>query len=160
MEEYTALVPPGADAPGQSAATVSLPGTLIRGEYLAEEIFAVEAEVLGEFVDGRLRGRPAFTMRDAGGDAGHAYYLATIPDDDGMRDVMAHILGRAGIEPVLPGLSERVEAVRRGDHVIITNYESTDVTISVSGTDAMTGDVLDTVVLAPFAWTIAHAPLV
>lgn len=70
--------------------------------------------MLGQFVDGRNDGMPAFTVNSVG--TGRAYYLATVPDDDdGARQVTERIFRDAGVTPVFGGLPESIEPVRRGD---------------------------------------------
>jgi beta-galactosidase len=48
------------------------------------------------------------------------------------------VCAESGVEPVLPGLPEGVEAVRRGDFVFVINH--TDAAVSVPGEDLLGGD--------------------
>ncbi|MEU4834168.1 beta-galactosidase [Streptosporangium sp. NPDC023615] len=100
--------------------TVSLEGTSLKGRLFAEELDVTDATVLGRFGDGRLRGRPALTSRVSG--AGTAYYLATVPDEEGMGALVARILAGAGVRPVVDGLPEHVEAVVRDGHLFLVNH--------------------------------------
>jgi beta-galactosidase len=81
-------------------------------------------------------GRPAVT-RHASGD-GVAWYLATRLDPAAM---LSRACAEAGVEPVLPGLPEGVEAVRRrgadGDYLFVLNH--TDAPVDVAGTDLLGG---------------------
>jgi beta-galactosidase len=122
------------------------------GLYLAEEIAAVDAEVLASFSGGRTEGLPAFTARTTG--AGRAYYLATVPDDDGARLVSAHVFAGAGVVPVLRGLPESVEAAQRGDVLTLINHGADAVAIEVSGTDLLTGEAVDKVHLESFGYAL------
>jgi beta-galactosidase len=141
LEDFGALVPPGAGGPGQSDAPFAGDFGAATGTLLAEEIHLDGATELGAFVGGRLDGRPAFTVNDVG--AGRAYYLATIPDDAGTGSIAAYVLEAAGVEPVVAGLPPLVEAVRRGDVVTLINHGSTTVQV---------GDTT----LPPFAYTMTR----
>ena len=79
-----------------------------------------DATVEAPFASGRRAGHPALTVR-AGG-AGVARYLATVPDEAGAQAVVDHVLSAAGVEPVVAGLPEHVEAARRGDVVTVVNH--------------------------------------
>ncbi|GAA2173663.1 beta-galactosidase [Arthrobacter parietis] len=154
LEEFGALVPPSAAGPGQRTAPVTLSSDAFDGLYLAEEIAAVDAEVLASFSGGRTEGLPAFTGRKAG--AGRAYYLATVPDDDGARLVSAHVFAGAGVVPVLEGLPELVEAAQRGDVVTLINHGTDAVAIEVSGVDLLTGEAVDKVHLESFGYALVR----
>ncbi|MET4583280.1 beta-galactosidase [Conyzicola nivalis] len=145
LEDFGALVPPGGGAAGGSSAgdsstaapEASGPGQVfvplngavgpVTGTLLAEEIHLDGATSLGDFVGGRLDGRPAFTVNQVG--RGRAYYLATIPDATGCAGVAAYVFDAAGIEPVAVGLPPTVEAVRRGDVVTLINHDTSPVTL-------------------------------
>jgi len=145
LEDFGALVPPGGGAAGASSAgdsstaapEASGPGQVfaplngavgpVTGTLLAEEIHLDGATSLGDFVGGRLDGRPAFTVNHVG--RGRAYYLATIPDATGCAGVAAYVFDAAGIEPVAVGLPPTVEAVRRGDVVTLINHDTSPVNL-------------------------------
>jgi beta-galactosidase len=127
LEDFGALVAPGTAGPGQVSAPFDLVGSTITGTLLAEEIHLDGAAALGRFVGGRLDGRPAFTVNPVG--AGRAYYLATIPDDEGCAAVAAAIFAAADIQPVAFGLPDTVEAIRRGDVVTLINHGTHTVTL-------------------------------
>ena len=145
LEDFGALVPPGGSAAGGSSAGESVsaapaasgPGQVfaplngavgpVTGTLLAEEIHLDGATSLGDFVGGRLDGRPAFTVNRVG--AGRAYYLATIADATGCEGIAAYVFDAAGVEPVALGLPPTVEAIRRGDVVTLINHNTEAVTL-------------------------------
>jgi beta-galactosidase len=112
------------------------------------------ATALGVFSGGRLDGRPAFTVADAG--PGRAYYLATIPDEEGSALVVSLVVEAAGVEPVLRGTPERVEAIRRGRLLTVLNHGSEPVTIELpAGTTRLaSGEALADVSLDPFGYAL------
>jgi beta-galactosidase len=156
VEDFGALVAPGAAGPGQSTAPLGSPLGSVTGTFLAEEIHPTDADVLGRFTGGRLDGQPAFTQNDVG--AGRAYYLATIPDAAGAVTITAHLLAEAGIDPVLPGLPAQVEAARRGDVVTVINHGETAVDLVLPGTDLQRGGPAGAGTLAPFEVRILRVP--
>jgi beta-galactosidase len=141
LEDFGALVPPGADGPGQASAPFAGAAGDVTGTLLAEEIHLDGATELGAFVGGQLDGRPAFTVNTVG--AGRAYYLATIPDAAGTESIAAYVLEAAGVEPVVAGLPAMVEAVRRGEVVTLINHGPDPV--EVGG-----------VTLGPFEYSMTH----
>ncbi|NJC23911.1 beta-galactosidase [Arthrobacter pigmenti] len=149
VEEFGALA---VDGPGQSSAPVSFGSTSFDGFFLAEEIAATDAQVLASFSGGRTSGLPAFTARSFG--AGRAYYLATVPDDDGARLVSAHVFAGAGVVPVVEGLPEFVEAAQRGDVLTLINHGTDSVALEVAGTDLLTGEDVDKVHLEPYGYVL------
>jgi beta-galactosidase len=78
------------------------------------------AEVLATFASGELAGRPAVTRHARG--AGVATYVACRPDEATMEALVRRAAADAGVEPVLPGLPEGVEATRRGDTLFVLNH--------------------------------------
>ncbi len=71
-------------APGQQRAPVDVGGLgAFDGTHFAEELTVDSAEVLARFQGGRTDAMPAVTMRAHG--EGRAFYVATIPDDAGLR---------------------------------------------------------------------------
>lgn len=80
--------------------------------------------------------------------------LATVPDEDGVQAVVDHVLADAGVEPVVAGLPDHVEAARRGDLVTIINHGGEPVDVPVAGVDAITGERVDGVRLAAWDWAL------
>ncbi|NQD86886.1 beta-galactosidase [Paenarthrobacter sp. CM16] len=166
IDEFGALVPPsdagdfssagatssavGGHGPGQAHSTVQGPFGEVRGEYFAEELRPHGAEVIGSFTDGRLAGHPALTRNSHG--TGVATYLATIPDDTGMVAAMAWALREAGVLPEVHGLSPWIETARRADVLTLINHGTEKQTVSVRGTDILTGEEVSQVKLGAFDW--------
>ncbi|KNC16356.1 hypothetical protein AC792_15285 [Arthrobacter sp. RIT-PI-e] len=157
VHDFGALVSPGTDGPGQQRAEVGGTGFAFPGSLLAEEAEVLEAEVLDAevlavFRGNRQDGRPAVTSRVHG--AGTAYYVATVPDADGARQLLEHVFDAAGVAPVLPDLPPMVEAVRRGSLVTVINHGAERAEIEVQGRDASTGEAVRGVALEPFGYAL------
>ena len=144
VEDFGALVAPDAptgvpgerearfgDGSGGAADAAAALGDLV-GTLLAEEIEATDAAVEASFTSGRRAGHPALTARRAG--RGVARYLATVPDEAGTQAVVDHVLADAGVEPVVAGLPEHVEAARRGELVTVINHGGDAVDVAIAGT--------------------------
>ncbi|WP_165987617.1 beta-galactosidase [Streptomyces sp. YIM 98790] len=95
--------------------------------------------VLARYADGELAGRPAVLRNRFG--AGTAWYLSTQPGHGALRRLLADAAATAGVAPVLPGLPDGVEAVRRGDLLFLLNHRRSPVTVPLPlpGTDLLTG---------------------
>ncbi|WP_427165778.1 beta-galactosidase [Streptomyces sp. C1-1] len=76
---------------------------------------------------GELDGMPAVLRR------GRAHYLSTLPEPHALRDLLTAIAAEAGGHPVLPGLPDQVEAVRRGDLLFLLNHGRDAVTVELPG---------------------------
>ncbi|GGO58760.1 beta-galactosidase [Microbacterium nanhaiense] len=171
VEEFGALVPPAvaaggtsagdttgsvlaAGGPGENHADVDLDGRTVRGEFFAEQlqILDPEVETIARFSSGRLTGEPALTSKRAG--RGRAHYLATIPDDEGMRTVTAWAARAAGVDPVLEVPTEMIEVSRRGDVLTIINYDRVAHTVDVRGTVLGSGERVTSATLEPFAYVM------
>jgi len=150
LEDFGALVAVDAEAPGEREARVA--GTLgeFRGTAHAEEIEVRSADVEARFTTGRRAGHPALTRNDHG--AGVARYLATLPDVVGVQKVVDHALADAGVRPVLAGLPDYVEVMRRGRLVTLVNHGGPAFRTGIAGTDAVSGLRADDVELAPYEW--------
>jgi beta-galactosidase len=94
----------------------------------SEWVEAEGAQVMATFEGGSLTGRPAVTRHELG--AGKAWYVATRPEPRLMRAILDRVREEAGVLPVLPGLPEQVQAVRRGEHLILLNHGETEVSVS------------------------------
>ncbi|MGO3827987.1 MAG: beta-galactosidase [Microbacterium gubbeenense] len=169
VEEFGALVPPEAAiggtsagdttgsasasrGPGEAHADVDGPFGAARGEFFAERLQVLDpsVEILGRFSSGRLAGEPALTANRAG--EGRAWYLATIPDDDGMRRVTGWAAAEAGIAPVLEVPNDMVEVSCRGDVLTIINYGSEPARFAVTGTEVSSGERVSSVDLDQYDW--------
>ncbi|GGN67735.1 beta-galactosidase [Actinoplanes lobatus] len=101
-----------------------------------ERVETAGAETISRYADGPLAGAPAITRHRYG--QGAAWYVSTSFGDDGLRALLTRIAAEAGVEPVLPGLPDQVEAVRRGDLMFLFNHGITparvgEVTIPAGG---------------------------
>ncbi len=103
------------------------------------------ATAVASYSDGPLAGGPAITRHDVG--EGVAWYLGTRPDDDGLRGLTRQIANDAGVEPVLRGLPDGVEATRRrgvhGSYVFVINHTDDDVAVDLAGTELLSGASAD-----------------
>jgi beta-galactosidase len=154
VEDFGALVAPGSAGPGQQHAQVAGDGFGFAGSFLAEEAHVVDAVVLASFDGGRQHGGPALTSRRHG--AGTAYYLATVPDDDGARQVLEHLFAAAKVRPVLEGLPPMVEAIRRGPLLTVINHGAEPVRVAVQGRDVLAESVVREVTLEPFGYALVR----
>ena len=107
---------------------------------LVETLAVRDAEVLARFTTGPARGEAAVTR------AGTAYYVATLPDVVGRTALVDHLLARTGIEPVVAGLPQKVEACARGDVVTVINHGGEPVSLVVPGHEPF--------VLQPFGYRV------
>ncbi|BCW62890.1 beta-galactosidase [Arthrobacter sp. StoSoilB22] len=171
VEDFGALVAPASDSslwsvgdspkagsgigPGQSHASLTGPFGTLRGEYFAEELRVLTADVIATFDDGRLQGAPAATHQVFG--AGRATYLATIPDDSGMMSITSWALAEAGVRPELDGLSPWVEVARRGDVLTLINHGAETTKVKASGQDLLSGEPVEDVELEPFEWIMIRS---
>ncbi|MBQ1093098.1 beta-galactosidase [Streptomyces sp. B93] len=113
--------------PLEEGETVGCDG--FRGTLWSEEIEA--ADDLDERIDyrgGELAGLPAVLRR------GRAWYVSTLPEPEALRALLARIAAGAGVRPVLDGLPQGVEAVRRGELLFVLNHGREPVTVAVPGT--------------------------
>jgi beta-galactosidase len=141
--------------PGRREVTVAFSdGRSLTGQYLEEELEVRDAEVLATYADGPLAGKPALTSRGSG--AGRALYLATVPDDAGMSSIVAELLDAAGVRAPLDVADQRIEVSQRGDVLTIINHSADQVEVRVTGTDAVTGEVVDDVRLGAFEWRMVR----
>lgn len=109
-----------------------------RGRLWSEELEADDADEVTPYKGGELDGLPAVLRK------GRAWYVSTLPEPDALRDLLARIGAGAGVRPVLEGLPDRVEAVRRGELLFLLNHGTDPVTVQVSGAhrDLLTGDTI------------------
>uniref|UniRef100_A0AAU2VK71 Beta-galactosidase n=1 Tax=Streptomyces sp. NBC_00008 TaxID=2903610 RepID=A0AAU2VK71_9ACTN len=107
-----------------------------RGGLWSEELEAeAGTEVVAAYRDGELAGLPAVLRR------GRAWYLSTLPEPEALRALLGGVAREAGAEPVLAGLPDGVEAVRRGELLFLLNHGRAEVTVTVPGAleDLLTG---------------------
>jgi beta-galactosidase len=128
------------------------------GRLVAESVHAEDATVLAAFADGLNAGSPALTRHPAG--LGEAWYVATMPDSEGLDAVVAAVVAASGVRPVVDDLPAGVEAARRGDLVTLINHGDDPVEIAIEGTDAESGERLGRRVLEPQGVLFALSPVV
>ncbi|MEU2246549.1 beta-galactosidase [Streptomyces sp. NPDC019224] len=126
-----------------------------RGTLWSEELEAAEdAEVLATYREGELAGLPAVLRR------GRAVYVSTLPEPPALRALLADVVREAGVEPVLAGLPEGVEAVRRGDLLFLLHHRREMVTVAVPGAyeDLLTGrSVTDRIALGRYGVAVLRS---
>ena len=88
---------------------------------------ATDARVVAHIEGGVLDGQPAVLEKRHG--QGVARYVATLPPPEALGRLLRAAAGQAGVEPVLPGLPEGVEAVRRGDKVFLLDHRTNAVQV-------------------------------
>ncbi|MFI8931198.1 beta-galactosidase [Streptomyces sp. NPDC053474] len=107
------------------------------GTLWSEELAAAEsATVCAAYRGGELDGLPAVLRR------GRAWYVSTLPRPEALRDLLSRVATEAGVRPVLDGLPQGVEAVRRGALLFVLNHRRTAVAVPVPGhhRDVLTGE--------------------
>ncbi len=111
------------------------PGTVLTlddGEqagHWSERVETAGAQTLARYTDGVLAGAPAITRNHYG--AGSAWYVSTALTDDGLLRLLREVASAAGVEPVLPGLPDQVEAVRRGALLFLFNHGTTPASVAL-----------------------------
>ncbi|MGW0605328.1 beta-galactosidase [Streptomyces sp. NPDC002640] len=124
----------------------TIPCEGFRGTLWSEELEGDgTADATVPYRGGELDGLPAVLRK------GTAWYVSTLPEPAALRDLLTRTAAGAGVRPVLDGLPERVEAVRRGEVLFLLNHGTEPVTVEVPGThrDLLTGTTLtDRVTLA------------
>ncbi|MGR6917254.1 beta-galactosidase [[Actinomadura] parvosata] len=97
------------------------------------------AEVVAEFAEGDLAGRPAILRHRSG--AGVAWYVGTMPEPAALAGLAGRALADAGVRGPLPDLPPGVEAVRRGEVLFLLNHGATTVRVPIPepGVDLLTG---------------------
>ncbi|MFE7710394.1 beta-galactosidase [Streptomyces sp. NPDC057486] len=96
-------------------------------------------EIISAYRGGELDGLPAVLRR------GRAYYVSTLPEPEALRALLGRVAAEAGAGPVLAGLPEDVEAVRRGELLFLLHHGRGSVTVPVPGphVDLLTGEDVD-----------------
>ncbi|MEV7870676.1 beta-galactosidase [Streptomyces sp. NPDC088124] len=98
-----------------------------RAGLWSEELELSTGEAVASYRSGELAGLPAVVRH------GRAWYVSTLPEPAALRALLTRIAGDAGVSPVLEGLPEGVEAVRRGDLLFLLNHGGKAVTVPVGG---------------------------
>ena len=145
------------DAGAAATAAVSFGDVSFSGTLVAEVVHAEGASVAARFQDGPAAGSPALTRHAHG--HGEAWYLATMPDPEGLDAVVDAAVAASGVRPVVDDLPAGVEAARRGDLVTVINHGDEAVELTIEGTDAETGAPLGRRVLQPQGVLFALSPV-
>jgi len=114
--------------PAGATIVVNTENETYQGTIWSEWVEVEGAQVMATFGEGVLAGRPAVTRNGFG--AGTAWYLATRPEPTLMGDILDRAMGNAGVVPVRADLPAQVQAVRRGEHLILLNHGDTEVSVS------------------------------
>ncbi|MFE9819206.1 beta-galactosidase [Streptomyces sp. NPDC005773] len=110
------------------------------GTLWSEELETTEGtQVVASYRDGELAGLPAVLRR------GRAHYLSTLPEPAALRALLGDAVREAGVTPVLAGLPDGVEAVRRGDLLFLLHHGRDTVTVTLPGSyeDLLTGRTVE-----------------
>ncbi|WP_369780391.1 Beta-galactosidase C-terminal domain [Streptomyces sp. R33] len=138
----------------EAGETVTCEG--FHGMLWSEELEADgTAEETVRYKGGQLDGLPAVLRK------GRAWYVSTLPEPEALRGALARSASAASVRPVLDGLPEQVEAVRRGGVLFVLNHGLEPVTVDVPGThrDLLTGAaVTDRVTVGRYAAVAALRP--
>ncbi|MGP3733246.1 beta-galactosidase [Streptomyces sp. GDS52] len=112
--------------PLEAGETVECEG--FRGTLWSEELEADgTADETTPYKGGELDGLPAVLRK------GRAWYVSTLPEPGALRELLARIAAGAGVRPVLDGLPDQVEAVRRGELLFLLNHGREPVVVDVPG---------------------------
>ncbi|MCP9001033.1 beta-galactosidase [Pseudarthrobacter sp. RMG13] len=107
----------------------------------SEHLHLAGAEAVQTFTDYPLEGVPSLTRHAVG--SGAAWYLATLPDRDGIEAVVDRLLAESGVAPVAVADSG-VELVRRraddgGSFLFAINHSRSTAAVEAAGVDLLTG---------------------
>jgi beta-galactosidase len=116
-----------------------------------ERLTLTGATALARYLDGPLPGVPAITRNTVG--RGTATYLATALEPDALRDVVRTVAQAARVTALGPESDGTVEVVRRADatrsYLFIINHDHTDIELSATGLDLVTGARVERIVRVP-----------
>lgn len=110
------------------------------GTLWSEELTpAAGAETVAAYRGGELDGLPAILRN------GRAWYVSTLPEPAALSGLLASVARETGVRPVLDGLPEGVEAVRRGELLFLLHHGPDAVTVPLPGRhrDLLTGTVTE-----------------
>ena len=144
-------------AAGHSTVSVRMGDQSFAGRLVAESVHAVTATVVATFGEGWTAGSPALTRHRSG--LGEAWYVATMPDPEGLDAVVAAVVAASGVQPVVEGLPPGVEVARRGDLVTLINHGDQPVEVALDGTDVESGAPVGIRALGPQEVLFALVPV-
>lgn len=136
--------------------TVLSDGT--RGRIWSEHVHLDGAEALASFTAYPLEGVPAITRRSTG--SGSAWYLATLPDREGIERLVDELLAEAGVAACAEAaagveLSRRIQADGRS-FLFAINHGREDAAVKADGEDLLGGGRFGGVVPAGAVAVIAE----
>ena len=121
--------------------TIDFDGRHYDADIWQEDLSVTTAQARAVHLDGPGRGEAAVTRNAYG--AGSGWYVATRPDATGLQAIMTAVYADAGISPA--GWPAGVEVIVRhgasADYIVAINHTIETVSLSVSGTDLVTGAV-------------------
>ena len=123
---------PTAGPDGTPGGPLTLAGGLAGAASQWQDVLVVDdAEVVATFADGYAAGGAAVTRREHGD--GVAWYVATQPSADVLDALVGRLLSEADVPALLDVPVVGVEAVRRGDRLVVVNHTGRPVTVDVAG---------------------------
>lgn len=154
--EETDALPPGVEQSIQLVDSERPLPERFGASLLCDRVRLAGAEVLAVYTEEFYAGEPAVAVHRFG--KGRAYYLATIPDAEGLRHILESLCREQGIAPHLGQLppqgvetSRRVDA-RGGELLFLLNHATEERTVTLDGPrrDLLEGvDVVGDLVLQP-----------
>ncbi|GIG40190.1 beta-galactosidase [Cellulomonas phragmiteti] len=128
VEELAPTAGPG----GSPGGGLRLAGDLVGDATLWQDVLVVDdAQVVATFADGYAAGGAAVTRREHG--HGVAWYVGTQPSAAVLDALADRLLTEAGVPALLAEPVVGVEAVRRGDRLVVVNHTDAPVTLDVAG---------------------------
>ncbi|MEV7107249.1 beta-galactosidase [Streptomyces atroolivaceus] len=131
-----------------------------RADLWSEKTRLEGAEAVRTWADGPLAGLPAVTRHSVG--SGHAWYVATRPDGDGVAGVVDALLAEADVAPAVAGLPQGVEAVRRRaddgtGFLFLVNHTERDVDVPAAGRELLRGrDISERLTVPALEVAVVH----
>ncbi len=123
---------PTAGPDGSPGGPFRLAGDLAGEASLWQDVVVVDdAQVVATFADGYAAGGPAVTRREHGD--GVAWYVATQPSPAVLDALVDRLLTDADVPALLARPVPGVEAVRRGDRLVVVNHTPDPVQVDVAG---------------------------
>lgn len=129
---------PTAGPDGGPGGPLRLAGDLAGDASLWQDVLVVDdAQVVATFADGYAAGGAAVTRREHGD--GVAWYVATQPAAAVLDALVGRVVDEAGVPALFASPTVGVEAVRRGDRLVVVNHTGEPVTVRVADRDVALG---------------------
>jgi beta-galactosidase len=130
IEEWAPLrtAPDAATPPGTTRLIGSLAGTASQWQ---DVLVVDDAEVVSRYADGFAARGPAVTRRNEA--HGAAWYVGTLPDEALFDTLVERWAAEAQVEALLSRPVHGVEAIQRGNTVVVINHTSETVEVPLSG---------------------------